>query len=135
MQLQERIGQRIPPETLLPAIGQGAMGIECRLDDQQTRDFIGVLHHGPSGEAVSAERALNAHLQGGCQVPIAGHAIHRDGQLWLRGLVASLDGREVLREQASAEVQHAEALGIQVAEGLLEQGAGRILEAVYADAG
>ncbi len=134
MQLQDRIGQRIAPETLLPAIGQGAMGIECRRDDNQTRDFISVLHHGPSGEALTAERALNARLQGGCQVPIAGHAIHLDGQLWLRGLVASLDGREVLRADARAEVEQAEALGIQVAEALLAQGAGRILEAVYAEA-
>ena len=134
LQLGERIRQRIPTQTLLPAIGQGAMGIECRQHDQQTRELIGALHHGPSAEAITAERALNARLQGGCQVPIAGHAVHRDGRLWLRALVASLDGREVLREEASDEVQQAEALGIHVAEALLEKGAGRILEAVYAAA-
>jgi len=134
MSYAQRIRQRIPAEMLLPAIGQGAMGIECRAEDTRTRGWIAALHHGPSGEALSAERALNARLQGGCQVPIAGYAVHRDGQLWLRGMVASLDGREVLREEASASPDQAEALGGGMAEALLAKGAGRILETVYAAA-
>ncbi len=134
MEYGERIRQRIPAELLLPAIGQGAMGIECRQQDENIRDLIAPLQHGPSAEALRAERALNARLQGGCQVPIAGYAIHQDGQLWLRALVASVDGREVLREESSAATHQAEELGKQVAEALLAKGAGRILEAVYAQA-
>lgn len=134
MHYGERIRQRIPPEVLLPAIGQGAMGIECRARDSETLERIAVLHHGQSAEAVAAERALNARLQGGCQVPIAGFAVHREGRLWLRAMVASLDGRQVLREEDSDDPSQAQALGTRVAEGLLGKGAGRILEAVYAEA-
>jgi len=134
MSYGERIRQRIPPETLLPAIGQGAMGIECRAHDTHTLERVAVLHHAQSAAAVAAERALNANLQGGCQVPIAGYAVHREGRLWLRALVASLDGRQVLRAQCSDDPQQAQALGARVAEALLAQGAGRILEAVYAAA-
>ncbi len=134
MAYRERIRQRIPAEALLPAIGQGAMGIECRIGDTRIRELIADLHHGPSAQALAAERALNQGLQGGCQVPIAGYAVHRDGHLWMRGMVASLDGRQVLREEASEDPLRAWELGSAMAEALLEQGAGRILEAVYAAA-
>ncbi len=130
----ERIRQRVPPEVLLPAIGQGAMGIECRCDDERTAQAIGVLHHPETAVRVGAERAMNARLEGGCQVPIAGHAVLTHGRLHLRGLVASVDGATVLREEGSAAPEDFERLGVTVAEGLLRQGAGEILREVYADA-
>jgi len=130
----ERIRQRLSPDVLLPAIGQGAMGIECRRDDAATERCVGVLHHRETAVRVGAERAMNARLEGGCQVPIAGHAVFEHGRVHLRGLVASVDGSTLLREEASAPPEDFERLGVAVAEGLLEQGAEAILQAVYADA-
>jgi len=130
-----RIRERISPGLLLPAIGQGAMGIECREHDAPTRARIGVLHDEPSAVCVGAERAMNARLEGGCQVPIAGHAVLADGELHLRGLVASLDGQRVIRREGRAAAGEARSLGERVAEALLEAGAGAILREVYADAG
>ena len=131
----ERIGERIDCTVLLPAIGQGAMGIECRIDDSITAQLIDVLGDEPTRYCVSAERALNARLDGGCQVPIAGYAIIDNDQLFLRALVASVDGRRVIRHEARAALAQFEALGVQVAEKLLASGAGEILKEVYASAG
>ncbi|MFT5174280.1 MAG: hydroxymethylbilane synthase [Gammaproteobacteria bacterium] len=131
----ERIGERIDCTVLLPAIGQGAMGIECRIDDGITAQLIAVLGDEPTRYCVSAERALNARLDGGCQVPIAGYTIIENNELYLRGLVASVDGRRVIRHEARASLAQFEALGVQVAEKLLASGAGEILKEVYASAG
>jgi hydroxymethylbilane synthase len=130
-----RIRERVPTDVLLPAIGQGAMGIECRRGDGDTERRIAVLHHRETAVRVGAERAMNARLEGGCQVPIAGHAVLEHGRLHLRGLVASTDGTTVLRHEASAAPEDFERLGVEVAEGLLAQGAAAILSEVYADAG
>ena len=97
-------------------------------------EFIAALHHGPTALCVAAERAMNARLEGGCQVPIAGHAVCEDGQLRLRALVASLDGTTVLRHEDRAAQAEAEPLGDRVARVLLDAGAGEILRQVYADA-
>jgi len=127
----ERIRDRIATTDSLPAGGQGAVGIEIRTDDTRLRELLTPLHHEPTSICVRAERALNTHLHGGCQVPIACYA-ERDGdQLWLRGLVGDPAGDQVLRAQARGPIEAPEALGIAVAEDLLRQGAGAILARVY----
>ncbi len=125
-----RIRSFIAPEDSLPAIGQGAIGIECRVDDERVHALIAPLHHGPTAEQVSAERALNAHLNGGCQVPIAGHAVHQDGGLYLRGLVGMPDGSTLMRAEISGPAPDAEHMGREVGEALLAQGADKVLAAL-----
>jgi hydroxymethylbilane synthase len=123
----ERIRTQIPAADSLPAIGQGAIGIECRSDDARVHALIEPLHHQATAERVRAERAMNAKLQGGCQVPIAGHAVHEDGGLFMRGLVGTPDGRQVLRAEGRAPAAEAEALGERLADELIAQGADAIL--------
>ncbi len=134
LEMPDRIRQFISPEESLPAGGQGAVGIECRMDDQQTIDLIKPLHHTVTAEQVLAERALNRRLEGGCQVPIACYAIQKDNQLWLRGLVADPDGSKVIYDEITGSPAEAEAMGVTLAERLLDSGADVILKAVYAGA-
>lgn len=136
LDMADRIRQRIPVELSLPAGGQGAVGVETRLDDSRMIKLLAGLNHQPTADCVIAERAMNIRLEGGCQVPIAGYAIdhpERPGDLLLRALVGSPDGVTVLHSEASAPRSEAQALGIRVAEDLLSQGAGEILKAVYRD--
>ncbi|MBD9483069.1 hydroxymethylbilane synthase [Pseudomonas sp. PDM14] len=130
-----RIRSSISVEHSLPAGGQGAVGIECRSADSEIHALLAPLHHRDTALRVTAERALNKHLNGGCQVPIACYAILENDQLWLRGLVGQPDGGLLLRAEARADSVDAERLGVQVAEALLEQGAAGILAAVYGEAG
>lgn len=123
----------LPVETCLPAGGQGAIGIELRSDDPVTRALVEPLGDATSAACVSAERALNGHLQGGCQVPIACYAIEQGDELWLRGLVGDPDGSRTFR--AEARGSDAYALGIAVAQDLLAQGAGEVLSKVYGEHG
>jgi hydroxymethylbilane synthase len=123
----ERIRAYLEPEESLPAIGQGAIGIECRSDDERANALIAPLHHGPTAARVSAERALNRRLQGGCQVPIAGHALLDGDRLYLRGLVGLPDGSRILRAEAQGPTNEPVALGEAVAQDLLDQGAAKIL--------
>ena len=129
-----RIRASISVEASLPAGGQGAVGIECRSADSEIHALLAPLHHRETALRVTAERALNKHLNGGCQVPIACYALLEGEQLWLRGLVGQPDGGLLLRAEGRADVADAEALGIQVAEALLAQGASAILAAVYGEA-
>ena len=129
-----RIRASISVEASLPAGGQGAVGIECRSADAEIHALLAPLHHRETALRVTAERALNKHLNGGCQVPIACYALLEGEQLWLRGLVGQPDGGLLLRAEARAGVADAEALGVQVAEALLAQGASAILAAVYGEA-
>jgi len=129
--LEERIQQIIPDRVSLPAGGQGAMGIETRLGDEDVLKLLAPLKHQDSEDCVKAERALNKHLQGGCQVPIACYAVLEGEDLYLRGLVGAVDGTEILRAESRSNRQDAEALGISVAEDLLSQGADKILAEVY----
>ena len=129
--LAARIRHKLEHTLSLPAAGQGAVGIECRLADAQVRALLAPLHHEPTALCVRAERALNAALQGGCQVPIAAFAVLTDNTLHLRGRVGDTDGSLLLRAEASASASQPEALGRQVADALLQQGAGEILRRVY----
>ena len=131
----ERIAQQLAVEQSLPAVGQGAVGIECRTGDATTQALLGVLSHHQTTLRVAAERAMNTRLNGGCQVPIAGHAVlegEQGEQLYLRGLVADPASDQVLRSEVRGSAADGEALGIQVADDLLAQGADKILAAVYA---
>lgn len=131
--MADRIVQSIPVEDSLPAGGQGAVGIELRAEDSRVRDLIQPLHHASTAQRVAAERAMNRRLNGGCQVPIACYAqFLADGRLELRGLVGNPDGSQLLRAQAQASPDEAEALGETVAERLLAQGAADILAQVPA---
>jgi hydroxymethylbilane synthase len=125
----ERIAQQIAVTDSLPAGGQGAVGIELRSADSDVLQLLQVLHHEPTAQRVTAERAMNERLQGGCQVPIACYAQHlaNSGRLWLRGLVGKPDGSLILRAEGEADASQAQQLGVQVAEQLLEQGAAAIL--------
>ncbi|MFE8071204.1 hydroxymethylbilane synthase [Marinobacteraceae bacterium S3BR75-40.1] len=127
----DRIRYDLPHEICIPAVGQGALGIECRLDDQELLDMLAPLDHRETAIRVKAERALNRRLEGGCQVPIAAYAILEDEQVYLRGLVGSTDGQTLYHTEGRAPVDDAEGLGKRLAEDLLDQGAGRILAEVY----
>ncbi|MBF8223403.1 hydroxymethylbilane synthase [Halomonas sp. 328] len=134
--LGERIAMELPPEVCLPACGQGALGIECRTHDADLVALLAPLDDAETATRVRAERAMNTRLEGGCQVPIGGHAILEDDgrTLWLRALVGSPDGTRVLRAEGRGSAFEPETLGIRVAEDLLAQGAGEILAEVYGDA-
>ena len=129
--LQERITTLLTPEQSLPANGQGAVGIECRLDDDELLTLLAPLEHVPTRQRVLAERAMNRVLQGGCQVPIGAYAELEGDQLWLRGLVGSADGRQILRAECRGAASAPEALGQALADQLLAQGAAHLLSEVY----
>jgi hydroxymethylbilane synthase len=128
----ERIRNFIPTDDSLPAIGQGAIGIECRRDDARINSLLAPLHHADTAVCVSAERAMNQRLEGGCQVPIGGHATLNDDELHLRGLVGTVDGAEIVRAEIRGARNDAEQLGRTLAEELLEHGAAQILHELYA---
>ena len=125
----DAIREIVPPELVCPAVGQGALGIEVRADDAQTRELVGFLDHGPTRRATDCERALLRALGGGCQVPVGGLAIPRGNEVDFIAVVARPDGSRVLREAGTGA--HPEALGKSVAEALLRKGAADILREVY----
>ena len=129
--LAERIRHTLQPEISLPAVGQGALGLECRATDQGVLDLILPLLHAETDVCVRAERAFNAYLEGGCQVPIAGYATLNQGQIHIEGRVGSVDGVTLLKVQLSGAPEQAEQLGVSLAQKLLEQGAGELLKALY----
>jgi len=115
----------------LPAAGQGAVGIECRVDDEEVKALLAPLSDATTTTCVLAERAMNTRLQGGCQVPIGGYAIEQDGEVFLRALVGETDGSAIIRAEGKSAVENAEALGVTIAEQLLAQGADKILAKIY----
>lgn len=127
----DRIRSSLDVSTSLPSGGQGAVGIECRSEDTAIHALLKPLHHADTTSRVTSERALNKHLNGGCQVPIACYAVLEGEQLWLRGFVGQPDASVLLYAEQRAHRDDAEALGIAVAEDLLAQGAGEILAALY----
>ena len=128
---EDRIRSALPPEQSLPAIGQGAVGIETRVDDDEVNALIAPLRCEKTWTVVTAERAMNKRLAGGCQVPIGGFALLENGQIWMRGLVGRPDGTQMLYAEITGKAEQAESLGIQLAEDLLAQGADKILAEVY----
>ncbi len=123
----------ISEQVMLPAVGQGALGLECRADDQATLGLLGGLNHPATAAAVAAERAFLARLEGGCQVPIAGHARLEKGIVVFKGLVASLDGKAVARGEGLSSPEEAAVMGRRVAEDVLARGGREILAQVYGE--
>ena len=132
LDLEDRIASYLSPEESLPAVGQGAVGIECRLNDQRIRDLLMPLNDRATQIRVLAERAMNTRLEGGCQVPIGSYALLENDTLWLRALVGQPDGSQIIRGEIRGNVNDAEKIGVQLAEQLLEQGADTILQQLYA---
>ena len=124
---EQRIKLALEPEECLPAIGQGAVGIEVRSDDKAVKELLAPLAHSDTTRRIAAERAMNETLSGGCQVPIAGYAELSNGQIYMRGLVGEPDGSRILRSEISGSVDDAVSLGKRLAEDLLAQGADDIL--------
>lgn len=131
LEMAHRITAFIEPEQSLPANGQGAVGIECRLDDVELHALLAPLEHTETRVRVLTERAMNRALQGGCQVPIGAYALVDGEQIWLRGLVGSPDGTQVIRDEIRGPLADGEALGEQLAQRLLAAGADEILAEVY----
>jgi len=129
---EDRITLYLDPSRFIPAVGQGAVGIEVRKGDSHVAERIRAIHHEVTACAVRAERSFLRELEGGCQVPIGGHARMENGMILLSGLVASLDGLEVHSMTAEAPVEDAEPLGRRVARRLLDAGGRDILEKIYA---
>ncbi len=129
--MAERITQSLDTSVSLPAIGQGAIGIECRVDDLEINGILQTLHDAETGLCVSAERAMNARLNGGCQVPIAGFAQLQGGQIAMRGLVGNPDGSVLYRAERTGGLDQGEVIGQLIAEDLLTQGADKILQALF----
>ncbi|MGC2423000.1 MAG: hydroxymethylbilane synthase [Nitrospirota bacterium] len=129
----EKIKEYIGAEICLPAIGQGAIGIECRKDDEFINKALSSLQDQDTWDAVAAERAFLGKLEGGCQVPIAAYAVVMDGgkKLWLRGLVGSVTGDRIIKDELEAPVKEGAKAGIELAQRLLSKGADKILAEVY----
>jgi len=129
---EDRITELLPPDQFLPAIGQGAIGIEIRIADAKVSRVVRALNDGQTATRIRAERALNERLQGGCQVPIAGYSEISHGVMVLRALVGRPDGTELVQGVISGKPEDAEELGQVLAEDLLSRGAKQILDEVYA---
>ncbi len=127
----EKISHYIDPKDMLPAIGQGALGIETRSADSEVNELVAFFDHAPTSIAVRAERALLKRLEGGCQVPIAAFGLVSGSELKLSGLVASTDGKTIIEDKIEGKTDDAEALGIELAERLLKAGAHEILKELY----
>ncbi len=133
LQLDDRITYRLAADESLPAIGQGAIGIECRAEDEAVLQCIQPLHHHETGLCLAAERAVNARLEGSCQVPLAGYAELSGEQLSIKALLGSPDGKQILRAQSRGEADQGAHLGLAVAEELLRNGGDQILASLALD--
>lgn len=133
LNLSDRITQALPHNICLPAAGQGIIGIETRSNDATIHGLLAPLEHTPTRHCITAERAFNTHLNGGCQVPIAGYAVLDGNTITLTGLVGSVDGATQLYAYDSRPISDAHALGVSVAKNLLKQGAGDILAKIYGE--
>jgi len=127
LELAERISEEIPARRMLPAAGQGVVGIECRSEDAELLELLSALEHAETATTTAAERAVAHRLEATCHSPVASYATLANGRLSLEALVASADGREVLRSRREGDARHARELGLALADELIEKGAARIL--------
>ncbi len=132
--LEDRISAYLPFEAFLPAVSQGAIGVQIRAEDEETRRWVSALEHGPTRAATTAERALLKRLEGGCQVPVGALGELVEGRLRLRGTICSLDGRSWVTGEITGAPQKAEELGRALAEDLYSRGGAGILEKIRKDA-
>lgn len=128
---QDKITEYLSIDDSLPAIGQGALGIECRIDDKEINNLLEPFNHHETSVCVKAERAFLKKLEGGCQVPIAAYGIIKDKKINLMGLVSSVDGTEMHKEKIEGRLEDAEKIGIELAGKLLSRGADKVLQEVY----
>ncbi|NRA59841.1 MAG: hydroxymethylbilane synthase [Psychrobium sp.] len=133
LELPQRIASFIEPEQSLPAVGQGAVGIECRIDDDRMKALLAPLEHQETRIRVLVERAVNNRLEGGCQVPIGSYCVLDGDQFWLRALVGSPDGSVMLHEEARGHIKDAQNTAVAMADKLLNRGGREILQQVYAE--
>jgi hydroxymethylbilane synthase len=131
--MSDRIHQVIPAEVSLHAVGQGALGIECRTDDPEVLELLKALEHTPTAQRCYAERSFLRSLEGGCQVPIGVNTQIDGDTLTLTGIVASVDGQQVVKDTVAGDALNAEQLGIELAQKMRTQGAQEILEAIFAE--
>jgi hydroxymethylbilane synthase len=131
LDLANRIHQLIPPEISLHAVGQGALGIECRIDDQEVLEVLKSLEHPATAARCTAERSFLRALEGGCQVPIGVNTLVEGDNLTLTGMVATLDGQTLIKNQVIGAMTTAEQLGKDLAVALCEQGARTILDEIF----
>nr|WP_086939222.1 hydroxymethylbilane synthase [Thaumasiovibrio occultus] len=131
LKMDARIRQALPPEQSLPAVGQGAVGIECRLNDQWVIDLLKPLSDTDTTDRVLCERAMNNHLEGGCQVPIGSYSELDGDNIWLRALVGEPDGSQIIAGEIRGLRSDAEQLGRTLAQELLDRGADDILRRLY----
>ncbi|MEQ9486718.1 hydroxymethylbilane synthase [Coleofasciculus chthonoplastes] len=132
LDMSDRIHQVIPSEISLHAVGQGALGIECRGDDPEILDILKAIEHSPTAQRCYAERAFLRELEGGCQVPIGVNTEIKGNSLILTGMVARLDGTSLIKDTVTGEATEAEALGVELAQLLRQQGAQEILDEIFA---
>jgi hydroxymethylbilane synthase len=128
---KEKITQYLDSSHFLPAIGQGALGIETRRDDLTTNKLVAFLHHHDTAQCVNAERSFLKRLEGGCQVPVAAFGKTANGKLFLEGLINSLDGGKSIRDTITGDPEEAEIVGLLLAEKLLNAGGQEILDEIY----
>lgn len=131
----DRITEYLPVSVSLPATCQGSLGIEIRREDEGTRKLIEIFRHGPTEVAVTAERAFLKKLEGGCQVPIAGLAVAAEGRVKMEGLVGTVDGSRIIREETEGPEEDAGKIGVALAEVIIGKGGGEILREVYGTQG
>jgi len=133
LDLEDRITEYLDENVMLPAVGQGALCIEIREGDPEIEPIVAPLNHHDTRAVVTGERAFLHRLEGGCQVPIAGHGKIRDKNVVLSGLVATIDGTRLIKETLSGPVESSESIGVDLAERLLSMGAKEILDTLQAD--
>jgi hydroxymethylbilane synthase len=133
LEMSDRIHQKLPPEISLHAVGQGALGIECRADDAEVLELLKAIEHQPTAQRCYAERSFLRELEGGCQVPIGVNTQLEGTTLTLTGIVASVDGKRMVKDTVTGEATNAEQLGIELAEKLRQQGAQEILNEIFAE--
>lgn len=135
LNLESRITEYLATKIMLPAVGQGALCIQIRDKDPEIKPLTDTLDHPPTRAVITAERAFLKRLEGGCQVPIAGHGHIENDRLTLTGLVAKIDGSEIVQNTFTGKVENAATIGLQLAEHLLEKGADRLLEELQTEPG
>ena len=129
--LQDRVKQIFEPDYMIPAVAQGFLGIEARLDDEETREIVSVLNHKESEIRAKAERAFLKTLEGGCQVPLAGYSEIKNGRITITGFVSDLEGKRVFKDSIEGSVEQPEKIGVELANRLLDMGAREVLEEIY----
>lgn len=131
--LENKVKQRLDIDIMIPAVAQGFLAIETRLEDKKTNNIISILNHKESEIRAKAERAFLKTLEGGCQVPLAGYSEIKDGKLYLTGFISDLEAKRVFKDKISGNLEEAEDLGIKLAKNLLEKGAKEVLEELYSE--